>query len=441
MDAGGSMARTLREVNLATRTARDRLKPSGKPYFRALDEGLHLGYRKGMRGGTWVLRWYAGAETYKVESLDGRPDDVLDANGITVLFWTLAQTAARQLFQLRQREALGLETSQQTGPYTVRKAIADYLDWLERHRKTLRDTVYRVEASILPELGDIDTTRLTAARLRKWHEGVAAAPIRLRRNIKEKQRGEAKVREINSADPEAARRRRSTANRVLTILKAALNHAWREGKIVSDDAWRRVRPFPEADAARVRYLTTDDARRLLNACQPDFRTIVNGALLTGARYGELTALVVADFNSDSGTIHIRTSKSGKGRHMVLNHEGIALFQRQTAGRPGDARIFLKADGTAWGKSHQQRPFKEACQRAMIAPAITFHELRHTWASLSIMAGAPLMVVAQNLGHADTRMVEKHYGHLGQSYVAEMIRKTSPTFEIVDAGTIVRMQER
>jgi integrase len=78
---------------------------------------------------------------------------------------------------------------------------------------------------------------------------------------------------------------------------------------------------------------------------------------------------------------------------------------------------------------------------MIAPAITFHELRHTWASLSIMAGAPLMVVAQNLGHADTRMVEKHYGHLGQSYVAEMIRKTSPTFEIVDAGTIVRMQER
>jgi integrase len=90
-------------------------------------------------------------------------------------------------------------------------------------------------------------------------------------------------------DAEATRRRRSTANRTLTILKAALNHAWREGKTPSDDAWRRVRPFPEADAARVRYLTMDEARRLLHACDEDFREIVEAALLTGARYGELAA--------------------------------------------------------------------------------------------------------------------------------------------------------
>jgi integrase len=44
-----------------------------------------------------------------------------------------------------------------------------------------------------------------------------------------------------------------------------------------------------------------------------------------------------------------------------------------------------------------------------------------------MAGAPLMVVAENLGHADTRMVERHYGHLAQSYVADTIRKTAPSF--------------
>jgi integrase len=54
-------------------------------------------------------------------------------------------------------------------------------------------------------------------------------------------------------------------------------------------------------------------------------------------------------------------------------------------------------------------------------------VRHTWASLTIMAGAPLMVVAINLGHRDTRMVEKHYGHLTDSYVSEMIRKTAPQF--------------
>ncbi len=66
------MSRTLREINLSTRAARDRLKPSGKPYYRALDNGLHLGYRKGRRGAVWVARWYVGAEAYKVQSLDGR---------------------------------------------------------------------------------------------------------------------------------------------------------------------------------------------------------------------------------------------------------------------------------------------------------------------------------------------------------------------------------
>ena len=44
-----------------------------------------------------------------------------------------------------------------------------------------------------------------------------------------------------------------------------------------------------------------------------------------------------------------------------------------------------------------------------------------------MGGMPLMVVARNLGHADTRMVERHYGHLAPSYVAEFVRKHAPKF--------------
>ena len=93
---------------------------------------------------------------------------------------------------------------------------------------------------------------------------------------------------------ESVRRRRSTANRVLTILKGALNHAHREGKCASDDAWRTARAFREADASRLRYLSDDKSRRLTNACPPDFRSLVTAALLTGCRYGELTAMVVED---------------------------------------------------------------------------------------------------------------------------------------------------
>ena len=70
---------------------------------------------------------------------------------------------------------------------------------------------------------------------------------------------------------------------------------------------------------------------------------------------------------------------------------------------------------------------EACDRAKIKPRMSFHGLRHAWASLALMNDVPLMVVARNLGHADTRMVEKHYGHLAPSYVAEAIRKGAPQF--------------
>ena len=70
---------------------------------------------------------------------------------------------------------------------------------------------------------------------------------------------------------------------------------------------------------------------------------------------------------------------------------------------------------------------EACDRAKITPRISSHTLRHTWASLAVMNGVPLLVVAKNLGHSDTRMVEKHYGHLAPSYIADAIREGAPRF--------------
>jgi integrase len=52
-----------------------------------------------------------------------------------------------------------------------------------------------------------------------------------------------------------------------------------------------------------------------------------------------------------------------------------------------------------------------------------------------MNGAPLMVVARNLGHADTRMVERHYGHLAQSFIADAIRAAAPRFGIETEGNV------
>ena len=121
---------------------------------------------------------------------------------------------------------------------------------------------------------------------------------------------------------------------------------------------------------------------------------------------------------------MRTSKAGKLRHIELTAEGLELFNRITAGRPAAEPLFHR-DGARWGKSHQQRPLVEACRVAKITPAASFHTLRHTYASLMVMDAVPLMVVARNLGHADTRMVEKHYGHLATSYIRQAIRSAQP----------------
>jgi integrase len=144
---------------------------------------------------------------------------------------------------------------------------------------------------------------------------------------------------------------KSSANRTWTVLRAALNHAFREELVASDAAWRKVESFKGVDAARVRYLPVEQARRLVNTSEPDFRLLVQAALQTGCRYSELARLEVADFNPDSGTVAVRRSKSGKARHVVLTDEGVLFFRQLAAGHASSEIMLCKANGEAWRASH------------------------------------------------------------------------------------------
>jgi integrase len=364
------------------------------------------------------VRHYVGAQTYAVETI-ASADDRSDADGEAILDFKQAQDRAREIMVERAHAAAG-----KRGPVTVTGAIEAYLEFLEANRKTVADARYRAEALILPKLGKVEVGAITTDMIRRWHADLAKKPPRLRTRAGEPQRH----READHGD-EAVRRRRCTANRILAILRAALNRAWRDGRVPSDAAWRRVEPFENVDAARIRYLTVAEAKRLINASDLDFRDLVQAGLLTGARYGELARLTAADFNPDAGTVAIRQSKSGRSRHIVLTQEGQELFAALCAGRAGHEVLLRKSNGSPWGRSHQSRPIADACERAKITPPISFHCLRHTYASLAVMNGAPLLVVAKNLGHADTRMVERHYGHLAPSYIADAIRAAAPNFGI------------
>ena len=215
----------------------------------------------------------------------------------------------------------------------------------------------------------------------------------------------------------------------MTVLKAALNRAYIEGQIASDEPWRRVAPFRSVDAPRVRYLTIEECARLVSACPADFGKLVRAALFTGCRYGELTRMVVRDFIAGQGKLYVQASKNGKERFVTLSNEACRFFKQQAGGKGESALLFCHEDGSPWKKAHQTRRLKDVCEVAEIEPAISFHILRHIHASHLAMNRTPLPVIAAQLGHSDTRMVEKHYAHLAPSYVSDAIREGMPAYGV------------
>jgi integrase len=413
------MAGTVQHTKLDSPTARARLKRGRQPHWQTLVTGrAHLGYQRWQdaRTGRWLLRRYDG-QAYSVETLGQADDDrEIGADGVAILDYEQAKAAA----------IAALDASAEGKPHgrlTVRRAMANYIDYLKAEHRPTADTEWRTVAHITPKLGDIEVQALTSKKIRDWLSALATAPAFARTKKGAPQNFRPAPEDID----EAARRRKSSANRVLTILKAALNHAYDDQLVKSNEAWgRRVKPFRNVEGARKRYLTIEEAKRLLNAADPHFRSLIRAALETGARLSELTRLQVQDFHA--GKVHVRKSKTDKGRHVVLTDQGAAFFRQHCLGRPASAVMFVDADGSPW--RYQARPMKEASDRARLKPAITFHGLRHTWASLSLMGGVPLMVIARNLGHADTRMVEKHYGHLADEHTEKLIRAGAPKFGAV-----------
>jgi integrase len=425
------MARKVRDANLETRTARLRLRVRSEPYWRSLEKGFFLGYRRRANGGTWLARRRRDGGGY-AEHRIGTSDDLQDADSVAVLDFGQAQEAARAWWRVDLRRENGYDI--RTGPVTVKDAIEDYLVSYERRGgKAVYETRKAAETHVLPTLGALVVSKLTAGKIEDWHQGLAEKPARTRTRPGRKQNHRRTDR-----SPEGIRRRRATANRVLTVLKAALNHSWKAGHVASDDAWRRVKPFKGVETARVRYLSEAECVRLVNASDPAFRDLVRGALLTGCRYGELAGLHAADFNAEAGIVTVCTSKSGKPRHVVLTDEARRLFLSMTAGKLGSEPIFRRASGAVWGRSHQLRPMLDACKKARIDPSISFHVLRHTHGSTLAMRGVPFGVIAKQLGHADTRMTEKHYAHFAPSYVADTIRAHFPTLGIDRDDSVVSL---
>lgn len=421
------MARTIHDTRLETRAARARLRPRRKPYFKTLIPGrVALGYRRTRKDapGSWLVRTYLGSERYRVQPL-GIADDFADKTSGHVLDYAAAQAAAlaSKVNVLRPDGA------------TVEDAIVAHVQRMAVDRPgAAAEFNAKAECHILPRLGTIPLARLTTEQILQWRDALANSRAY-------------NAERVPAGTNDDRRARRATTNRIFTVLRAALNSAFEHGLVDSNTAWKRVHALRNTTAARQRILTVEEAQRLLNAADAPsgFRDLVHAALLTGARYGELARLQVQDFRHDK--LHVTQSKAGCQRWIVLTEEGIAFFAQLAAGRAGHEPLLRHqpryGDGgaVAWRKNDQLWWMARANKAARLAPPITLHGLRHTYASLCVMAGMPLMVLAQNLGHTDVTMVVRHYGHLQADYVDAQIKAAAPRFGLVGKSNIMALRPK
>ncbi len=432
------MARTKRSAKLGSRESRLKLEVE-KRHQEPLAEGRYLLYRKpkNAAAGSWMARWVDKETLKSVQRRLGDADDLLDADGVNILDFKTAQARAAEVFKELNNAAHVEATGEvlSTGPYTVADAMTDYLRDAElRGVKGHSIMKLSINAHIVPKLGTISVAKLTKKRIEDWLQELAAAPRRMTGKVRDE------VKHLAGPVTEDEKRaRKDSANRVLTNLNAALNLAVNSGRYSGPTAWRDVNRFKGVGTARVRFLTVQEQRRLVNACPDGFKQLVQAALFTGCRYGELGRLKVRDFNATAKTVFIEKSKSGKPRHIALTEEADAWFTEQGAGRGAGESLLIKPnakgkarkyqeDPHAWGPHDQKKLMIDACENAKIE-ALGFHELRHTYASGLVNKGVPLAYVAAQLGHTDTTMVEKYYGHLCPSALADSIRKLAPVLKI------------
>ena len=391
------MTRKIRGNELENRTRRLKLPVSRKPVFVRIGPGLSLGYRRNQTVGAWVLRiadGRGGASTVGI----GYADDYDAADGLVFLDFWQAQDRAKA----RARNSSTADDA--AGPLTVRQAADTYLRWLSaKNARTAADTAGRLEKHFLPKFGGKTVGGLTKTGLDNWLVSM--------------------VRKAD--DPEAVRRSKDSANRVLSMVKAMLNHAVRDpaNGLSDDSAWRLVKPFRSVAKPRdVRY-TDDEVRRLVAAATDDAADLIRGAYLCGARYGELAEARVSHFDFRAKTLRVNIGKTG-ARTIILQSGAVEFFARLAADRAGDEFLFVRGDGSRWKRSDQTRPIKDALRAANLPDDGSLYALRHTYISRAIEGGVPLNIIAENCG-TSVRMIEKTYAKVLAEKRREFIELGAP----------------
>ncbi|HEV8713298.1 MAG TPA: site-specific integrase [Candidatus Binatia bacterium] len=154
-----------------------------------------------------------------------------------------------------------------------------------------------------------------------------------------------------------------------------------------------------------RYLTREEIDRLLAVCRRDLRDMVILGLGTGMRASEVLSLDREQVELKRKVAILPDTKNGDRRIVPLPEEVIAMFQR---------RPIPLGKWFAGGLGNLTKGVRRAAKRANL-PGVTFHTLRHTFASHAVMSGVDLYTVAKLLGHRTLQMTQR-YAHLAPAHL-------------------------
>lgn len=242
--------------------------------------------------------------------------------------------------------------------------------------------------------------------LEKWKSAARRDPADLYRIEKFKRAYPDRAAQLATAEDLAKAIPQSspgTFNRYANLIAAALKLA-------------KVEPLPEIEyrkppRGRLRWLSPAEWRRLRKQLPPHLRDMAEFALLTGLRQRNITHLEWSqvDLKRKRAWIHADQAKAGEPIGVPLSDAACAVLR----GRRGESKQWVfPYKGKPLGKI--KSAWRKALKRAKLE-GVTWHGLRHTWASWHAQAGTPIPVLKELGGWRTLSMVQR-YAHLAPEHL-------------------------
>ncbi len=381
------------------------------PHWQRLAKGRHLGFRMMTKGspGTWLARAF----------LDTRPP----APGQTALrgpgyvyedLGDFATLPEKERYDAAKRAAevwfQHLDLGGSSAPGTVREACEAYREHLkaERSERAAHDAhghfcrlVYGdAKRGVDPDpIANVELSKLTQAHMDGFRSRV--------------------LKRVPD---------RSTFNRAITPVRAALNRAHEVGKVASSLAWRSaLRPFngealeeQKEDRRRLGYLDIDERRELVQAASDEARPLFKSWALLPFRPGDVAALKVKRFDPREKALRLPKGKTGS-RVIPLTAEALAHFKECAKGKLPEAWLVSRADGSQWKKEAWRDEVKAAAAKAKLPQSTVAYTIRHSLITDLVQGGVDIFTVAK-LSGTSVKMIEQHYGHLQQDHARSALEK-------------------